>query len=390
MKIAIVSHECLWGRNLSEISLHVCTLAESLADAGDSIHVFTPSITGQDEDKDINNVSYHFRTFEQNENYVEEVQHMCRRFAECVKAEHEKKPFDIVHAHDWPTCNALAWIKDDVSIGGVLTLNSIEPARIGHEADEGVSKSIADHEQNGLNRADCVMAVCHSLTKDITDYFSCDEEKMLVVRAGLNIERYSRLLDPAPVKARYNLSPFDKIVLFHGQLEYRFGPDLMLEAIPEIIAKHHDARFIFTGSGPLHGEIERLANERGLGYAVRFASSPNEEDRRDLIIASEMVVLPTRNAPFNCYALEGWASCKPIVATPSGGCGEYIWHEVTGLHIFDRPDSVAWGVNYLLDDPDKAAWMGNNGIIAAKAAFNSNMFAENAKNAYRMAMAKKC
>lgn len=99
--------------------------------------------------------------------------------------------------------------------------------------------------------------------------------------------------------------------------------------------------------------------------------------------AAECVVVPSRNEPFGIVVLEAWASGKPVIATHGTGAGEIVWHDVTGLKVFQNPSSIAWGVKSLLSDPHKAKFLGENGREAAEKSFSWDKIADCTLNVYK-------
>ncbi|MDH5795728.1 MAG: glycosyltransferase family 4 protein, partial [Candidatus Bathyarchaeota archaeon] len=81
----------------------------------------------------------------------------------------------------------------------------------------------------------------------------------------------------------------------------------------------------------------------------------------ELINSSDIICLPSRNEPFGIALLEAWSAGKPVVATDVGGLGENIDNFIDGLKVYAHPDSVAWGINYLLDSPDAMKKMAEEG-----------------------------
>ncbi|MEM2146682.1 MAG: glycosyltransferase family 4 protein, partial [Candidatus Jordarchaeaceae archaeon] len=72
-------------------------------------------------------------------------------------------------------------------------------------------------------------------------------------------------------------------------------------------------------------------------------------------------VIPSRNEPFGLVLLEAWSAKKGVVATEVGGLAENINNFVDGVKVYVSPDSIAWGVNYCLNDPIFMKDMGKNG-----------------------------
>ncbi len=103
----------------------------------------------------------------------------------------------------------------------------------------------------------------------------------------------------------------------------------------------------------------------------------------DLYKACDAVCLPSRNEPFGISALEGWAAGKPVVASQNGGPGEFIWHNITGLKVYDTPESVGWGLGTLFTNFEWGRWMGGNGRRAAETTFSWDKIAEKTEQCYQ-------
>lgn len=102
----------------------------------------------------------------------------------------------------------------------------------------------------------------------------------------------------------------------------------------------------------------------------------------DLYKACDVVCVPSRNEPFGITILEAWSAGKPVVASQNGGPNEFVWHEVNGLKIYARPESIAWGIGTLFTNFEWARWMGRNGRIAVESAFTWNIVADQVLSVY--------
>jgi glycosyltransferase involved in cell wall biosynthesis len=160
------------------------------------------------------------------------------------------------------------------------------------------------------------------------------------------------------------------------------GPDLLVEAIPHILAFHPNAKFIMAGEGDMRGQVEERARQLGVEHACRFFGYLSRGEVIDMYKACDCVVVPSRNEPFGIVVLEAWSAGKPVVATMKGGPAEIVWHGVNGYKIYDNPESVAWGVGTLFADFDHGRWMGRNGRIGAETAFSWDHIADQTLGVY--------
>ena len=270
-------------------------------------------------------------------------------------------PFDIIHAHDWLCANALIWIKKARPYPSVITIHSTEYGRCGNALVNGRSTRIRDQEKAGTYWADRVITVSRTTKDEITWMYEVPESKISVIHNGVNHKRFDIDIDPGGEKRKYNIGPLDPTVLFCGRLAWQKGADILVEAIPSIVRKYSNAKFIFAGDGDQRGSLENRVRQLGVAHAVRFLGYHNGDTLTKLFKLCDVVCVPSRNEPFGIVLLEAWSAAKPVVATEIGGPKEYVNHEYDGLKIFPRVDSVVWGIDRIFSDFERARWMGNNG-----------------------------
>jgi len=160
------------------------------------------------------------------------------------------------------------------------------------------------------------------------------------------------------------------------------GPDLLLEAVPDVLKDYPNAKFVFVGDGYMRAQLEERARQLNVMHAVRFTGYISNEEKANLMKACDCVVVPSRNEPFGIVVLEAWSCGKPVIATHGTGAGELIWHGVTGLRVYQAPNSIAWGIKEILRNPEKAKWMGKNGRYAAEKEFTWDKVAEQTLKVY--------
>jgi glycosyltransferase involved in cell wall biosynthesis len=60
----------------------------------------------------------------------------------------------------------------------------------------------------------------------------------------------------------------------------------------------------------------------------------------DLIVASDVVLVPSRYESFGLVAIEAMAAGRPVVALAAGGLAEVVTHDVDGLLAADGPGAA--------------------------------------------------
>jgi glycosyltransferase involved in cell wall biosynthesis len=378
MRIALMSWETLHSVAVGGVAAHVTELAAGLQRRGHEVHVFTRPGYGGSSVQNIDGVWYHYCAFNTSRDFVEEVQNLCRSYVgNFLSTEDYIGHFDVVHAHDWLTSNALVWIKDGrPNHRAVLTMHSTEYGRCGNVFWGGTSARIRDHERHGTYCADRVIAVSGALKGELMWMYNLPDHKCWTISNGVAVHRFDGWVDPGGVKGRYGIGPVDPMVLFSGRTTVQKGPDLLLEAVPGLLWYYPRAKFVFAGDGHLRPELEHRARQLGVSHATRFLGYRNGGELVDLYRACDVVCLPSRNEPFGITVLEAWAAGKPVVASQNGGPGEFVWHNVNGLKIHPTVDSVGWGLGSVFNDFEWGRWMGRNGRVTVETAFTWDKIAE--------------
>ena len=384
MRIAMLSWESLHSIPVGGVGVHVTELAAALERKGHEVHVFTRMGHGQQEYELIEGVHYHRCPFALNGNFVEEVNEMCRSFVNHVFRTEDfmGAPFDVVHAHDWLTANAMIWIKQGRGRKAVFTIHSTEYGRSGNYFGNGQSVRVRDQERAGTESADRVVAVSTPLKNEVMWMYNVPDWKLSVVHNGVNVHNYDGFVDPKEIRSRYGVGPVDPTVLFSGRLVHQKGPDLLIDAIPYVLRFHPNAKFVFAGDGEMRGALERRAQALGVAHATRFVGFQHNGTLANLYKACDAVCVPSRNEPFGIVVLEAWSAGKPVVSSRNGGPAEFVSHEVNGLKVDPNPNSIAWGLGTLFTNFEWARWMGRNGRYAAERDFSWDTAADRVMSAY--------
>jgi glycosyltransferase involved in cell wall biosynthesis len=166
-----------------------------------------------------------------------------------------------------------------------------------------------------------------------------------VVSLGIDLERFRGADRALPVGG--------PVVGSVGRLETQKAPHVLIDAIPLVLERHPDARFVLVGDGSLRHSLEDRAHDLGVETSVLFAGHRDDVPRW---LASFDVFVLTSLFEGLCYAvLEAQAAGVPVVATPVGGVRETVVAGETGLVVATEDvRALADAVSALLDDPAEA------------------------------------
>ena len=217
--------------------------------------MFTRMGHGQSHYARIDGVHYHRCPFDLHSNFVDEINNMCRSFVHHVfQTEDYIGAFDIIHAHDWLTSNAMIWMKQ-----GRGRQERSDPAfdRIWPLWKPFLERSVCANPRPGTGSyllGGPVIAVSNHLRDEIMWMYEVPHWKVsidLQWRQRTKLRRWDR---PWDVKRGYSMGPMDPTVLFSGRMVYQKGPDLLVEAIPAILNYYPNASSCSPGMGKCDGK----------------------------------------------------------------------------------------------------------------------------------------
>jgi len=373
-KIAFFAWESLYSVKIGGLAPAATYLAETLA-KDHEVHYFT---RGGGGGREINGVRYHYC-----QPHGENIIAFCRDMSALLLREFEEyddPPFDIIHFHDWHFIEAMDALR---SRNTVLTYHSTEYGRNGgHFGDWWEFGEISAKEWYEGYIAKQVTTVSKHTKTEVMWLYNVPEDKITVIPNGIFPDRYRVRVDPGQVKMAYGIHPLAPVVLFVGRLVYQKGPDLLVSAIPLVLRKRWDVQFLIVGEGPMSAGLK----EKSRSLPVQFLGFLPDDEHLRVLNACDLVVIPSRNEPFGLVLTEAWSAERGVVATEVGGLSENIDNFVDGIKVPVRPESIAWGINYVIDDPVRMRALGVAGRRKVLAKFDWGTITSRMEDVYRKAM----
>jgi glycosyltransferase involved in cell wall biosynthesis len=129
-------------------------------------------------------------------------------------------------------------------------------------------------------------------------------------------------------------------ILFFGRISTYKGVDLLLEALPIVIEKYPDAKFVIAGKVYNYEIKEELVNKykNNLQLITDYISV---EDLAQLIDSAKFIVCPYRDATQSGVLMTSFAFGKMVIASNVGAFPEYIIDNVNGMLAEPNTNSIA-------------------------------------------------
>src|ERR1700710_127418 len=137
------------------------------------------------------------------------------------------------------------------------------------------------------------------------------------------------------------LGPNETItIVVISRLFYNKGTDLLVAAIPRILAAHPNVRFIIAGSGPKAIDLEQMLERRMLQDKVELLGPVRHEEVRDVMVRGHIYLHPSLTEAFGTVIVEAASCGLYVVCTRVGGIPEVLPFHMTSFAKPEEDDIV--------------------------------------------------
>ena len=184
-----------------------------------------------------------------------------------------------------------------------------------------------------------------------------------VVPYGVDSARFRPDQDGLAMRFRAGIGAATPVVLFVGRFVRDMGLHVVLDAIPAVLKRQPDARFLLVGAV---GELSAAASEVAARFGGRVIIRQNVpfDELPGWYAAGDLVVAPTTGdrACSSLAAAEALATARPVIASNVGGIPEIVAEGATGYLIPpENHSALADRIVELLGRPDAGREMGARG-----------------------------
>ena len=259
---------------------------------------------------------------------------------------------DLVHGHDWLVAEAADALARRAGVPYLTTIHATEFGRHQGWVDKHPQSHIHAVEKWMARRADHVITCSHYMRGHVADVYGLDEVRITVIPNGIDPDDLQPVGDLDALRARF-AAPDERLVLLVGRLVYEKGFQLALEALPGLIRRLGNVRFLVAGSGTHEAQLKAQARKLGLDDHGTFLGWIGDDVLHSLYRIADLTVVPSIYEPFGLVALEAMASGCPCIVADTGGLREVVPNHDVGLRFrAESPRSLAHWVARVLTDDD--------------------------------------
>ena len=168
------------------------------------------------------------------------------------------------------------------------------------------------------------------------DLIASHGDKVMTIKNSTNIPLSSNMLSKSDYRNKLGI-PYDAfVVVFVGAIAHHKDP-LSVITMAKTVKQEKGVHFVIFGDGPLRKRVTFEVSREGLSNTVHVIEDSNNV--HDILIESDVLILPSLIDSMPLVILEAMARGKPVIAANVGSVSEIIKNGKNGC-LIDRNDDM--------------------------------------------------
>lgn len=358
MKIVILTREYPPETTWGGCAIVNYNLARALAAKGHEVHVICQGVNGQydrlEEGVWVHRVGNDSRSY----SIMARAKYMLaswRKLQELYKLGH----IDIIQADDWsaegiiglfPKRSGLVIKTQNMGSISILRIKNFVGFKsyLGFRGLQWMARITSKH-------ADRFISESKIDYREVTEGLGIDPKKVDLIYNGIDTNHYRYIPNS---KIELGIKEDIPLVLVVGRLEAKKGIDILIKAIPIVLAEKPNTKFIFVGrdsmtapgGGSFKEWMKLQAKKLGFLDKLIFKGFVPPEELPKFYSACDVFVLSSREESFALVVAEAMACGRPVVATPVGFIPELAQNNLKGLEVvpIENAEELAKGIIRIL------------------------------------------
>lgn len=284
--------------------------------------------------------------------------------------------YDIIHLQGRSGSLFLSdkkWVKTPVvnTLHGLIAIEQDKAVSKNGSFDHKVHRLAATRMENmALLNADALIAVSEEMQREIEQRQDGLATKTHQIYNGIDVPETLS-------EAQHDPSQ----LVFVGRLTALKGVFPLVEAMKTV---RKDIRLVLIGDGDARPLLEKIIQQNGLQNRIKLVGSLDSDGVHSWIERSTALILPSYHETQGIVLMEANALAKPVIATAVGGVPEVVKNRKNGLLLADHePKTIAWGINYLFNNPFSASQWGDWGRYYMQEKFSWEKIARQTEALYQ-------
>ena len=257
-------------------------------------------------------------------------------------AQHQIKPFDIVHAqYAYPNGLAALEISRRLGVPNVVSIQGGDGHWVGLCCDTHRRAIRAV-----FNHANELIIGSESFAREVHENHGIPIERFTLIPGAISADHFC----PRPGRLLGDIGTPAKL-LYHGRVDRRKGVLELIEAIDRLKSDGRNLRLVISGIGPDLAAAKELASAMHLDEMIEFSGYVSYDNVPSVYRAADLFVSPTWSEGFSNTILEAMASGLPIVAARAIGVVDCLTDRENALfHDVHDVAGLSRQISTMLDD----------------------------------------
>lgn len=217
-------------------------------------------------------------------------------------------------------------------------------------------------ERYAAARCHRIFAVAQAMIDQCVEAGIAPREKYQVVYSGMEIDKFLNSQPEAALRQELGIPEGVPVVATLARLFPLKGYEFVVPAALEVAKTNAEVHFLLIGDGPMHDELAAQIAAAGLSSRFHFAGLVAPDQVYRYLALSTLLWHLSLREGLPRSVVQSLASGKPAIGFRLDGTPEVVFDGETGYCV--EPGDVAAVVRHtlaLLDDPELATRMGENG-----------------------------
>ena len=370
-------------RLIGGIARHVAELYPEIVKLDHEIHLLTVEFKDAPQYEIVEGIHLYRLPVAEDQDFFQWVANMNQVMQQHGEQLFQQLKFNLIHAHDWLVGDAAIALKHQFKTPLVSTIHATENGR-NNGIHKGGQKYIDGKEKNLVHNSWRVIVCSQYMRYEVERALHSPWNKIDVVYNGIRPEKKNHAAGFDRREFRRRFAHDDEFIIYYvGRIAYEKGIFVLLNAAPKILeALSGKAKFVVIGGGNTES-LKQQAGNLGIWNQCYFTGFMADQDLDKFQTIADCAVFPSLYEPFGIVALESFAARVPVVVSDAGGLAEVVQHQKTVIVTYaNNPESLAWGVLAVLQDPDRAKRLVENAYESLANHFSWSSLAQQTEAIY--------
>lgn len=218
---------------------------------------------------------------------------------------------NIIHAHYVNVFGVLAGLYARLTGFRPIVMSAWGPLRL--RTSKGLQRRLVKY---ALKKADVILVHSRLVKQTVID-LGASPKKVRTFSWGIDLDEFNPQRDSTKVKKELELSDCPVVISIRS-FEPVYNVECLVNAIPLVLKRIPNAKFIIAGAGSLEHKLKGLAKSLGVFDSVRFAGYVSHEEIPLYLCASDVYVSTSLADGGTCGSVslcEAMACGLPVVVT---------------------------------------------------------------------------